>query len=103
MTDSPVREALTDSIKYWEPRRLLYNVALGAIVLTYFALNYPGSKLVFSSLSGILLFFILCVLANVAYCAAYAVDLFAQMSGFKERWRKIVGFSWHLEPCSQGQ
>jgi hypothetical protein len=29
----------------------------------------------------------LAVLANVAYCAAYPVDVFVQMSGLRETWR----------------
>jgi hypothetical protein len=33
------------------------------------------------------------VLANVAYCAAHAVDLCAQLSGFREQWRT---FRWGL-------
>jgi hypothetical protein len=28
------------------------------------------------------------VLANVAYCAAYFADIFAQWSGYRETWRK---------------
>ena len=32
--------------------------------------------------------FILAVLANIAYCAAYAVDLFGQHSGLRETWRR---------------
>jgi len=31
-------------------------------------------------------FFILAVLANVAYCAAYAVDLFVQFAGLRTLW-----------------
>jgi hypothetical protein len=93
MNALPIRETLTDSIKYWEPRRLVYNIVLGAIVLTYFGLNYPGSKALLFSLNGILFIFILSVLANVAYCAAYLVDVFAQLSGFQAGWRK---YRWIL-------
>jgi len=35
----------------------------------------------------------LAVLANVAYCAAYVVDVFVQMSGFREQWR---AYRWML-------
>jgi hypothetical protein len=28
------------------------------------------------------------VIANIAYCAAYIVDIFAQASGFREPWRR---------------
>ena len=35
----------------------------------------------------------LAVLANVAYCAAYVVDIFAQVSGYRELWQK---YRWLL-------
>jgi hypothetical protein len=37
--------------------------------------------------------FILAVLANIAYCAAYLVDIVAQMSGFRDIWLR---FRWIL-------
>ena len=92
MESANFRSFLTDAIRYWEPRRLLYNAALSAIVLTYFALGYPSSRAVVS-LDFILMLFLLAVLANVAYCAAYVVDLFAQSSTLRERW---LGLRWVL-------
>lgn len=93
MNALPLRETLTDSIKYWEPRRLIYNAVLAAIVLTYFAINFPTSKNLLFSLNGMLLIFILAVLANIAYCAAYLADVFAQLSGFQATWRR---YRWIL-------
>jgi hypothetical protein len=81
------RENLTNAIRFWEPMRVAYNLALAAIVLIYFARSYPASKEVVT-VNGILLLFLLAVLANVAYCAAYPVDVFAQASGYRELWRK---------------
>lgn len=81
------RESLTDAIRFWEPLRLAYNGALAAIVLIYFGMGYPASRASIS-VDSILLIFLLAVLANVAYCAAYLVDVFAQSSGFREPWRK---------------
>ena len=74
---STLRESLTDAIRYWEPRRILYNAVLAATVLTYFGLNYPASKESLLSVNGALFIFILAVLANVAYCSAYLADIFA--------------------------
>ena len=82
-----MRESLTDAIRYWEPLRLVYNAALAAIVLIYFWMGYPGSKATLS-IDSILFVFLLAVLANVAYCAVYVVDVFAQVSGVRETWRK---------------
>jgi hypothetical protein len=82
-----LRESLTDAISYWEPLRLVYNAALAIIVLIYFWIGYPPSKAELS-VNSILFIFLLAVLANVAYCAVYLVDIFAQASGFREPWRK---------------
>ena len=93
MAAQTFRESLTDAIRYWEPRRILYNLVLAATVLTYFGLNYPASKEALLSVNGALLIFILVVLANVAYCAAYVVDIFAQLSEFRLVWLK---YRWVL-------
>ena len=87
MDAQTMRESLTDAIRYWEPRRLVYNAILGAIVLAYFARGYPASKAGLS-VDGVLFIILLAVLANVAYCAAYIVDVFAQASEYRESWRK---------------
>jgi len=87
MNAQTLRESLTDAIRYWEPLRLVYNAALAFIVLIYFWIGYPASKTDLS-VNSILFIFLLAVLANVAYCTAYLVDIFAQASGFRETWRK---------------
>jgi hypothetical protein len=68
MDTQSFRESLTDAIRYWEPRRLVYNGVLAAIMLIYFALDYPASKSLVS-LNFVLFLFLLVVLANVTYCA----------------------------------
>jgi hypothetical protein len=87
METTNLRDYATDAIKFWEPFRLLYNLALVAVVITYFAIGYPLSKSVIS-VDFCLGLFLLAVIANIAYCAAYIVDIFAQASGFREVWRQ---------------
>src|SRR5579864_3598955 len=87
MDGQNLRESLTDAIRYWEPLRLAYNAVLAVIVLIYFWRGYPASKATLS-VDAILLIFLMAVLANVAYCAVYFVDIFAQWSGYRETWRK---------------
>jgi len=72
--------AVADALKYWEPRRILYNAVLLLVVLGHVIAEWPASKI---ALSGNLLlgFFILAVVANICYCAVYGVDLFVQASG----------------------
>ncbi len=82
-----VRDAVSDAIRYWEPRRIAYNVVLRLVVLAYFAINWPhsGAK---TSFEVILFVFVLAVLANVCYCAAYLGDVFVQISGLREVWQR---------------
>ncbi len=80
-------EILTDALRYWEPRRIPYNSILAAIVIALFVANWPASL---DRVTPELLemFFVLAVLANVAYCAAYVADVFAQSSAFQATWRR---------------
>jgi len=82
------REFVTDAIRFWEPLRVAYNVVLAAIVLIYFVIGYPASR-ANVTIDGILFVILLAVLANVAFCAAYVPDVFAQASGYRETWRKV--------------
>src|SRR2546426_12280029 len=83
---------LADALRYWELRRLVYNFVLGVVVLGHFAYAWPAS-MSFLKVENLLGLFILAVLANVAYCAAYVADLFVQLSGLRPvwlRWRWLL-------------
>ena len=83
-----VKSYLTNALFYWEIRRIIYNAVLAAIVLGYFAANLPASlqRITPDVIFGL---FILAVLANIAYCAAYLADIVAQMSGFRDLWLRL--------------
>lgn len=76
-----------NALRYWEPRRLVYNAVLACVVVAEFIAAWPAlrEKLSADLLLGL---FILAVLANVAYCAVYAADLFVQFSGLDAAWRR---------------
>jgi hypothetical protein len=78
---------VAQALRYWEPRRLVYNGVLGLVVVGHFLVGWPGSreKLSFDLILGL---FILAVLANIVYCAAYIPDLFVQFSGLDGAWRR---------------
>jgi hypothetical protein len=85
-----VRESISEAIKYWEPRRLIYNGVLSLVVIAHFLLKLPESRQTLTP--DLLLFlFLMAVLANVAYCAAYPVDIFAQASDLREEWLRYRG------------
>ena len=89
---TPTREALTNAIRYWERGRILYNLVLALIVIAFFIVNLPASKarLSIDLAQGL---FVLAVLANIAYCTAYPVDVFAQLSTVRPAWLR---FRWLL-------
>src|SRR5580765_6666208 len=92
-----LKELTTDALRYWELRRLFYNLLLALIMAGHFIAAWPVSRSVLT-LDGIFSVFLLAVLANVAYSVVYAVDVFIQLSGFRSsrgRWRwavLLVGF-----------
>src|ERR1700758_4547923 len=82
------RAALSNAIRYWERRRIIYNGVLLVVVVAIFAVNWPGSRAGLG-VNTFLMLFVLAVLANVAYCAAYIVDIAAQLSAFREAWLRV--------------
>ena len=66
---------------------MIYNAVLAVIVIAYFVAGYPASKAA-TSIDFALALFILAVVANVAYCAAYLADVFVQASGFRQVWQR---------------
>jgi hypothetical protein len=89
-SDRPPRFAdlAADALRYWEPRRLLYNLVLAAVVVIHFVAAWPGSRIHLNrdTFFGV---FLLAVVANILYCAAYAVDVFVQFSGVRGEWRRL--------------
>jgi hypothetical protein len=92
MNGRALRESATNAIRYWEPRRIVYNCVLAVITVAYFAVFYPKSRAALT-VDGLLILFLLAVLANVAYCSAYLADIFFQSSDYIELWRK---YRWVL-------
>lgn len=82
---NPLREIMSDAIRYWEPRRIGYNLILTAVVVAWISFSWPDFR---SSLSfeSLLALSVLAILANLCYCAAYFVDLPLQYSLFRPLW-----------------
>jgi len=85
-------EILTDAIRYWELRRIAYNTVLAVVVVTLFLVGWPAS-LGQITVNAAQLIFVLAVLANVAYCAAYVVDFAVQSSSYRAIWKR---YRWAL-------
>jgi hypothetical protein len=92
MAEVTFREALSDAVRYWEWRRIVYNLALVTVVAAVFITYLPTSRNGLNIVSFQWLF-VLAVLANIAYCAAYIVDLAAPLSAVRPTWLR---FRWLL-------
>ena len=88
-TSTPIpikmRETTTDALRYWEPRRSLYNAVLATVVVGNFAMYSPASREIITARSLVGLF-VLAISANACYCTAYIVDLYVQFSAFRPLW-----------------
>jgi hypothetical protein len=78
---------VANALRYWEPRRVIYNAVMAVVVIFHVILAWPSTREKLTS-DVVLSLFILAVLANVAYCAVYVVDLFVQFSGLDTEWRR---------------
>jgi hypothetical protein len=81
-----LRESLADAIRYWEPRRLVYNFVLSAVAVLWVAGTWPHFRAALT-LSSLLPLAALALLANVCYCAAYLVDVPLQRFSLGAVWK----------------
>lgn len=91
--DSSLRDILSDAMRYWEPRRLAYNVALALVVVGFVAATWPHFRGAWG-FEDLLALLVLVVLANVCYCAAYLADIPMQYSAFQAAWRRRRWALW---------
>jgi hypothetical protein len=82
-----------DAIKFWEPRRITYNLVLIAVTAVWFTLDWSHFRLGLN-LQLLLALSALAALANICYCAAYLVDIPLQYSSFRTAWRRRRWWLW---------
>ena len=92
-TPTNFRGLLGDSLRYWELRRLLYNLVLLAVVAAWVATTWPHFRPMIE-VHSLLLLAILALLANACYCAAYLVDIPLQCSAVNDMWRRRRWVLW---------
>jgi hypothetical protein len=76
---APLRALLSNALRFWEPRRLLYNLVLTAVTAAWVAASWPHFRPAFT-FSTIPPMAVLAFLANLCYSAAYFVDIPLQAS-----------------------
>jgi hypothetical protein len=84
---------LKDAARFWEPRRIAYNLVLTAVVVAYLILTWPHFRpaLTLQSLPPLLF---LAAMANACYSAAYLPDILLQFSRFRDLWQRRKWILW---------
>lgn len=79
------KQERSDSVKnfagvarYWEPRRLVYNFFLTAVVVAWLVGTWPHFRPAMTLLAAFQ-FALLALLANLLYCAAYLGEVILQL------------------------
>ena len=85
MNSPELKSILGAAIRYWEPRRLIYNLAMIIVLLIPFGLNGKFHQLIDSVTLTTL--FILGFIANILYFCAYIPDLALRYSDLSESWQ----------------
>ena len=84
---NPRSPELLATVRFWEPRRILYNLALTVVVLLWVIATWPHFRPAMTA-SALVAMLGLAMLANVCYCAAYFADSAIQSVLPEASWRR---------------
>ena len=87
------RASLGDAVRFWEPRRALYNIVLAAVVLAWVVITWPHFLPALKP-DSLLLLLVLALLANACYSAAYLADVPVGHSRLAGVWRRCRWMVW---------
>jgi hypothetical protein len=90
---APFRELFADAVRFWEPRRVAYNLVLIAIVFTWLVATWPHFRPALT-LTSLGIFTVLGLIANVCYSVAYLIDIALQTASFRSVWRRRRWMLW---------
>jgi len=92
-SSSEFRELLFSSARFWEPRRILYNLLLFAVCVIWFTVSWPHFRPALR-LFNLFRLAVLAFLANICYSAAYVVDIPLLSSPVRDSWRPYRRILW---------
>jgi hypothetical protein len=82
-----------DAMRYWEPRRAIYNLVLAIVVIGWAIGTWPHFRPAVR-LGSLFPLLILVLGANLCYSAAYVVDISVQRSSWGAAWRRWRWVLW---------
>lgn len=77
--------SLREACRYWEMRRLPYNLALAAVFVAWLVFGPPLGPVARQDLLALV---VLALIANVLYCAAYPLDIAFGRTAWSAAWRR---------------
>jgi hypothetical protein len=86
---------LAAAARFWEPRRLVYNLILTVIVILWLVATWPHFRTALT-LPALGAMIVLALLANLCYCAAYLPDLSIQHLLPAASWQRSRWALWLL-------
>jgi len=92
---SPFRAMLADAARFWERGRVIFNLILVGVVVTWIVASWPHFRPAMH-LFPLFQLIVLGLIANALYCAAYFVDIPMQSSGVATNWRRWRWALWTL-------
>jgi len=87
------RKGLRDAARFWEPRRLLYNLLLLTVVLLWVTNTWPHFRPAIT-LQSLGIMTMLALLANLCYCAAYLAEILIQNAPSSVAWNRQRWAVW---------
>lgn len=86
-------KGLIEAGRFWEPRRLLYNALLFAVVVIWVVRSWPHFRPAMT-LESLGIMTVLGLLANACYCAAYLAEIVIQNATSSTAWNRQRWAVW---------
>ncbi|HKW31512.1 MAG TPA: hypothetical protein VJN92_00800 [Candidatus Acidoferrum sp.] len=86
-------KGLMEAARFWEPRRLLYNLLLFAVVVSWVVKSWPHFRPAMT-LESLGIMTVLALLANACYCAAYLAEILIQNATSSTVWNRQRWAVW---------
>ncbi len=92
-TEGTASATFRSALRYWEPRRIAYNLVLAAVLAAWLVLTWPHFRPALGGRS-LLQLLALAAIANVAYCAAYGAEIAVRHCAFGDTWKSRRWILW---------
>ncbi len=89
----PLADLFFRSVRFWEFRRLFYNLVLIAVVVLWVAVSWPHFRPAFN-LAAFLLLAVLAVFANLCYSFVYFLELLVLRTDLQTYWFRWCPAVW---------